>query len=203
MRTLRRTFQAGAVAAIAALDVCQPRRAGPRRRARRAGRAGARRRTGPWRCSGRPGAVATPPPTGRAGAPIDLTGYWVSVITEDWRWRMVTPPRGDYASVPINMDAKKVADAWDPAKDEAAGEPCKAYGAPGLMRQPTRLQHHLAGRQHDEGRGRRRHADASLPLRRLEGAGRRADAAGRHDGAVGDRRARPRRQRSRRRCSAT
>jgi hypothetical protein len=83
---------------------------------------------------------APPPPAGRATAPIDLTGNWVSVITEDWRWRMVTPPRGDYASLPITMDAKKIADAWDPAKDEAVGEACKAYGAPGLMRQPTRLR---------------------------------------------------------------
>jgi hypothetical protein len=80
-----------------------------------------------------------PPPPARAAAPIDLTGYWVSVITEDWRWRMVTPPKGDYASLPINMEAKKIADAWDPAKDDAAGEACKAYGAPGLMRLPGRL----------------------------------------------------------------
>jgi hypothetical protein len=86
------------------------------------------------------GAPPGPPPTGKAGAPIDLTGNWVSVITEDWRWRMVTPPKGDYASVPINMDAKKAADVWDPAKDEAAGEACKGYGAPGVMRQPTRLR---------------------------------------------------------------
>jgi hypothetical protein len=63
----------------------------------------------------------------------------VSIITEDWRWRMVTPPKGDYNSVPINAEAKKVADAWDPAKDEAAGEQCKSYGAPVLMRIPGRL----------------------------------------------------------------
>ena len=79
------------------------------------------------------------PPTPRASAPIDLTGYWVSIITEDWRWRMVTPPKGDYVSLPINAEAKKVADAWDAAKDQASGDPCKAYGAPGLMRLPTRL----------------------------------------------------------------
>jgi len=85
-------------------------------------------------------AAPAPPPTGKAGAPVDLTGTWVSVITEDWRWRMVTPPKGDYASLPITMEAKKAADAWDPAKDEAAGEACKGYGAPGLMRQPTRLR---------------------------------------------------------------
>ena len=85
-------------------------------------------------------AAPAPPATGKSGAPFDLTGTWVSVITEDWRWRMVTPPKGDYASIPINMDAKKAADAWDPAKDEAAGDACKSYGAPGVMRQPTRLR---------------------------------------------------------------
>ena len=36
-----------------------------------------------------------PPPPPRAGAPIDLTGYWVSIVTADWRWRMVTPAKGD------------------------------------------------------------------------------------------------------------
>jgi len=84
-------------------------------------------------------APAPPPPTPQEAAPIDLTGYWVSIITEDWRWRMVTPAKGDYASVPISLDAKKVADMWDPAKDEAAGEQCKSYGAPAIMRVPGRL----------------------------------------------------------------
>jgi hypothetical protein len=88
---------------------------------------------------GRGDAAPEPPPTPRASAPIDLTGYWVSIVTEDWRWRMVTPPKGDYVSVPINDEAKKVADAWDLARDAAAGDACKAYGAPGLMRLPTRL----------------------------------------------------------------
>jgi hypothetical protein len=83
------------------------------------------------------GGAATGTP--RADAPIDLTGYWVSVVTQDWRWRMVTPARGDYESVPITLEAKKVGDAWDPAKDEAAGEQCKAYGAPAIMAAPTRL----------------------------------------------------------------
>ena len=87
---------------------------------------------------GRGGAQAAPP-TAKATAPIDITGYWVAEITEDWRWRMVTPAKGDYQSVPINVAGKAMADAWDPKKDEAAGEQCKAYGAPGLMRGPTRL----------------------------------------------------------------
>jgi hypothetical protein len=79
------------------------------------------------------------PATAQASAPIDLTGYWVSIVTEDWRYRMVTPAKGDYASVPINADGRKVADAWDPAKDEAAGEQCKSYGAPAVMRVPGRV----------------------------------------------------------------
>ena len=78
-------------------------------------------------------------PTAKAAAPIDLTGYWVSIVTKDWRWRMVTPAKGDYQSVPITPEAKKVADAWDPAKDEAAGEQCKSYGAAAIMRVPGRL----------------------------------------------------------------
>ena len=80
------------------------------------------------------------PPTPRAGAAIDLTGYWVSLVTEDWRFRMVTPQKGDYASVPLNAEARKVADAWDPAKDEAAGNHCKSYGAAAIMRVPGRVQ---------------------------------------------------------------
>jgi hypothetical protein len=76
-----------------------------------------------------------PPPAPRAAAPVDLTGYWVSVVTEDWRFRMVTPPKGDYASVPLNAEARRVADAWDPSKDGA----CDAYGAAAIMRMPGRL----------------------------------------------------------------
>ena len=84
--------------------------------------------------------AAPPPPTAKAAAPFDLAGYWVSVITEDWRWRMVPAPKGDYASMPINPEGRKAADAWDPAKDEAAGEQCRAYGAAGIMRVPGRLR---------------------------------------------------------------
>jgi hypothetical protein len=76
-----------------------------------------------------------PPPTPRAAAPIDVTGYWVAIVNEDWRWRMVTPPKGDYASVPLNDAGRKVADSWDPSKDGR----CEAYGAAALLRMPTRL----------------------------------------------------------------
>src|SRR5579863_3058235 len=80
-----------------------------------------------------------PPQVAKAAAPLDLTGYWVSIVTEDWRYRMVTPAPGDYQSVPMTPAAIKVAEAWDPAKDEAAGEPCKSYGAPALLRIPEHL----------------------------------------------------------------
>jgi len=84
---------------------------------------------------------AQSPATARASAPTenDFTGYWVSLVTEDWRWRMVTPPKGDYASIPLTLLGKQVADTWDPSKDEAAGEQCRSYGAPGILRVPGRL----------------------------------------------------------------
>ena len=77
--------------------------------------------------------------TGKDSSVIDLTGYWASIVDEDWRWRMVTPAKGDYASIPLNAEGKKAADGWDLAKDEADGNQCRAYGAAGIMRQPTRL----------------------------------------------------------------
>ena len=87
----------------------------------------------------RGGPPGTPPPAPKAAAPIDLTGYWVSVVTEDWRYRMVTPTRGDYQGVPMTPDAVKIADAWDPAADTAAGNQCKSYGAAAIMRVPMRV----------------------------------------------------------------
>ena len=83
--------------------------------------------------------AAAPPPSARAAAPIDLTGYWVAVVNEDWRYRMVMPPKGDYRGVPITKAALQAVNEWDPAKDEAAGEQCKSYGAAGVMRLPARL----------------------------------------------------------------
>jgi hypothetical protein len=86
-----------------------------------------------------PGQAAEPPPTARASAPIDITGYWVSIVTEDWRFRMIVPDKGDFASVPLNPEGRKVANTWDPAKDQADGNQCRSYGAAGLMRVPGRI----------------------------------------------------------------
>ncbi|MBI2149548.1 MAG: hypothetical protein HYU27_02940, partial [Acidobacteria bacterium] len=66
-------------------------------------------------------------------------GYWVSLITDNWTYRVVTPPTGAYRYLPLNSEAQRVADAWDPAKDEAAGDQCKGYGPAGVMRMPARL----------------------------------------------------------------
>ena len=79
------------------------------------------------------------PQNARAAAPVDLAGYWVTIVTEDWRYRMVTPARGDHPSVPLNAAGNALANTWDPAKDEAAGEQCRAYGAAGVMRLPGRI----------------------------------------------------------------
>lgn len=79
------------------------------------------------------------PQAARESALVDLTGYWVSVVTEDWKYRMLAMPRGDYERVPLNAKGREVALAWDPAADETTGDQCKAYGAAGIMRIPTRL----------------------------------------------------------------
>ena len=106
---------------------------------------------------GRGGRVAT----ARESAPIDLTGYWTAVITEDWAQRMLTPSKGDFGggppgaartpgrtpiglgsnpadegNIPYEAAGSEAALEWDPANSDA----CMAYGAPGIMRQPTRLR---------------------------------------------------------------
>ena len=79
------------------------------------------------------------PQTPRAMAPTDFTGYWTAFITEDWRWRMLTAPKGDAASVPLNPEGIRVTNEWDIAKDIASGEQCRPFGAAGIMRLPVRL----------------------------------------------------------------
>jgi hypothetical protein len=79
------------------------------------------------------------PQAPRTAAPIDLTGYWVAVVTEDWRHRMATPRKGDFESLPLNAEGRRVANEWNLEADNAAGLQCKAFGVGGLMRQPGRL----------------------------------------------------------------
>ena len=79
------------------------------------------------------------PQTPRSSAPVDLTGYWVAVVNEDWRHRMATPRKGDFESLPLNAEGRRVANEWNLEADNAAGSQCKAFGVGGLMRQPGRL----------------------------------------------------------------
>jgi len=78
-------------------------------------------------------------PSARDAAPIDLTGYWVSYVTENWRYRMVTPAKGEYRRIPASPAAVPIINAWDPAADERAGNQCKSYGAGAIMNVPGRL----------------------------------------------------------------
>ena len=87
----------------------------------------------------RGGRGAPAPVAAREAAALDLTGYWVSVVFEDWRLRMITPKKGVYDTLTLNPEGRRVGDTWDPAKDEAAGEQCRAYGAASIMRLPGRL----------------------------------------------------------------
>jgi len=80
-----------------------------------------------------------PAQIGRGAALVDLTGYWVSIVSEDWRFRMVTPAKGDFQGVPMTPEAARVANTWDPNADQQAGLACKSYGAPGIMRVPERV----------------------------------------------------------------
>jgi hypothetical protein len=90
------------------------------------------------------GGAGAPARTARAVAPKDFEGYWVSVVSEDWLERMTVPPKGSYARLPLNAAGRKVADAWDPARDQATGNECRSYGAAAIMRVPGRLHIHWA-----------------------------------------------------------
>src|SRR5580693_1277009 len=79
-----------------------------------------------------------PPPAAKVTAPFDPTGYWVSEIVDEWRFR-ITPQKGDIPYMPINAEARRIANAWDPDKDASSGNACKAYGAIGVMQRPGRL----------------------------------------------------------------
>ncbi len=111
----------------------------------------------------KPGARKAPT-TAKAQALIDLTGYWVSIVNEDWRWRMMTPAKGDYASVPLNAEGKRVADTWDPAKDEREGNQLPRIWRRQHPAHPGAPARHLGKRQHAAHGHRCRHADAPVPL---------------------------------------
>ncbi|MBI4263450.1 MAG: hypothetical protein HY657_03660 [Acidobacteria bacterium] len=100
-------------------------------------------------------------------APIDLTGTWVSVVTEDWHLRMITPQMGDFEGLPLNEQGIRVASLWDPERDAASGNACKAYGAPAIMRVPGRVRISWQ----DRGNTLQIQTDAGQQTRRLHFAG--------------------------------
>jgi hypothetical protein len=77
--------------------------------------------------------------TPKTGAFIDFTGYWVSIVAADARLRILRPPKGDFTGIPLSAEGLKLANAWDPVRDEASGEPCKPYGAAAIMGIPGRF----------------------------------------------------------------
>lgn len=98
------------------------------------GAAAARRAAG-----GPAGPGAPPAQPAQKEAPFDSSGYWVSLITEAWHYRMLVPGPGDYDEIPLSLAGKEFADAFNAKADEAAGKACEAYGAPVLLWLPTRL----------------------------------------------------------------
>ena len=80
---------------------------------------------------------------GRGGAPVDMTGYWVSIVTEDWIERMSpdSPPSG--------VAERRSGRIWRRSRWRTGGgarrrsgdhpDPCRVYGAGGSMRVPGRL----------------------------------------------------------------
>jgi hypothetical protein len=84
--------------------------------------------------------AARPAATPQSIAPIDLVGTWVSVVSEDWRWRMMTPAKGDYASVPLSDAGRKAADTWDYQTSQMPENACKPFGVGNIMRMPGRLK---------------------------------------------------------------
>jgi hypothetical protein len=85
------------------------------------------------------GQTATAPMDPRSRAPVDLTGYWVAVVTEDWRYRMMTPDKNDFTGIALNAAGRALMQKWDPSTDQASAEQCRSYGAAAIMRVPTRL----------------------------------------------------------------
>ena len=85
-------------------------------------------------------AGAQSPATPQSIAPINLTGTWVSVVSEDWRWRMMTPAKGDYASLPLTDAGRKAADSWDYQAAQTPENACKPFGVGNIMRMPGRLR---------------------------------------------------------------
>ncbi len=101
-----------------------------------------------------------PPAPGKPGAPVDLTGYWVSYVTEDWRWRMVTPLKGDAASIPTNAEGRRVTGCMGSSQGRSRGLAMQVVWGAGAYANSRTSAYHLAGRHNAEDRNRCRPADS-------------------------------------------
>jgi hypothetical protein len=90
---------------------------------------------------GPPGGGRGAAPSAKAAAPVDLTGYWVSIVTEDWIERMApdSPPSGVGRGGRGQFDGGGPPAGAAPATAAAPTDPCRAYGAAGSLRVPGRL----------------------------------------------------------------
>jgi hypothetical protein len=86
------------------------------------------------------GRAGGPPPSAEESAPVDLTGTWVSLVTEDWIERMSpdSPASGSGGGAFGFGRGRGGAGAAAPAI--TSDDPCAAYGAGGIMRVPGRLK---------------------------------------------------------------
>jgi hypothetical protein len=82
---------------------------------------------------GPPGGAPAAALSARTAAPVDLTGYWVSIVTEDWIERMApdSPPSGTGGRGGLRGQG--------PTPPPAGADPCRVYGAGGIMRVPGRV----------------------------------------------------------------
>ncbi len=127
----------------------------------------------------RAAAPPAPPPAPRAAAPIDLTGYWVSIVTQDWRWRMVTPAQRRLPAPAADARRHKRRRRVGSGEGRSRRRAVPILRRTRLDERPGTAAHHLAGRQHAEGRDGRGHADAALALRRRQNARRTRRGRGR------------------------
>ena len=126
-----------------------------------------------------------PPPdlrSARERAPIDLTGQWVAVISEDWRWRMVTPPVGDAASIPLNEQGRAATDGVGSRPRSARRQLLQGVRAARADSPADAAAHRVAGCRHAALAVRRRQPDAAPALHAAGAA--RALVAGRLDGEL-------------------
>ncbi len=79
------------------------------------------------------------PQSAKDGAPVDLTGYWVSIVTEDWRYRMVTPARGRSSKRPAQRSGQRPRQQLGSGEGRSRRGAVQSVRAAGVMRAPGRL----------------------------------------------------------------